>query len=222
MRIQRPIIIAVGVVILFIVSSGCKKSSSTPTEPDVKDTTGYVVVLKPNIYIYPETKSMLSVRLEFPLGGNIIESIPEYLGEWSVEVEPSGKINNSYDYLFYESRNPNVYQYTSGWIVKRESLAVFFKSNLTASGFNEREINDFTEYWVSRLMGSAYYIIYPQYVNDIDKIIKLHISLPPDNLLRLFYVIKGSEQNRIKLPEPTIPKFERKGFVVAEWGVVLQ
>jgi hypothetical protein len=58
--------------------------------------------------------------------------------------------------------------------------------------------------------------------NDIDKMIKLKISASLDNILRLFYVIKGSQKNEINLSKPIIPKFKRKGFVVAEWGVVLK
>jgi hypothetical protein len=222
MKRKLPIVIIVSFMILFFISSGCKENSSAPNEPDVKDTTGHVIAYKPNIYIYPQTKNILSIKLEFPLGGTVIESIPAYRGEWCIEVEPSGKINNEYDYLFYESQNPDAYQYDSGWIVNRDSLSIFFRTNLSKTGFTEREINDFTEYWVSRLKTNSYYIVYPQYVNDINKIIKLKISTPPDNMLRLFYVIKGSEQNGLKLLEPTLPKYERKGFVVAEWGVVLK
>lgn len=220
MKIKLLIIISV--IFLFIVSTGCKKNSTIPTELEIKDTTRQVIVHKPNIYIYPQTTSFLSVKLEFPLGGSVIESIPAYLGEWNVEVEPSGRINNKYDYLFYESKNPDAFQYTSGWIVHRDSLALFFRDNLSTTGFTEREINDFTEYWIPRLKTNTYYIVYPQYINDINKVIQLKISTPPDNVLRLFYVVKGTEQNGQNIVEPTIPKFERVGFVVAEWGVILK
>ena len=208
--------------IIFITSTGCK-NSSTPTEPPDTDTTyGGPVVRKPNIYIYPQSKDIISVKLEFPLGGTVIESEPVYNGEWIVEVEPSGKINNQYGYLYYESQTPDAYQYKSGWIIDRDSLLIFFRKNLYETGFNEREINDFLEYWIPKLTDYSYYCIYPQYSSDINKVIKLKIKKEPDSLLRLFYVIKRSINNEKKLVEPVIPKFERNGFVVAEWGVILE
>jgi hypothetical protein len=208
--------------ILLCVYTGCEKSSPSPTQPIAQDTTGQVVAYKPNIYIYPQVKSIVSIKLEFPLGGTMIESIPTYSGEWRVEVEPTGKIDGKYDYLFYECQNPDAYQYHAGWILNRDSLSTFFMTNLFESGFSEHEIRDFTDYWVPRLINYRYYFVYPQYTNDIDQVIKLQINKTPDKLLRLFYVIQGSENNIANLHEPIVPKFTRTGFVVTEWGVVLK
>ena len=219
-RNQLAIFLVVG-AILFVAPTGCKKNSSTVNEPEPTPTdTSHVVVRKPNIYLYPPVRCVVSVKLEFPMGGTIIESIPAYRGEWRVEAGPSGKIENNVDYLFYESDTPDQYQYTSGWIVGRDSLPTFFKNNLSATGFIEKEISDFTQYWVPRLIHHPFYIIYPQYADDINKVITLTISPMPDTTIRLFYVIKGAETNGIHLAKPVIPRYERHGFVVAEWGVV--
>jgi len=205
------------ITLLLVFSSGCKKHSTEPSDSD----TSRVIALKPNIYVYPTSTCSLSVKLEFPLGGNIIKSIPEYLTGWFVKVDPSGRINDEYDYLFYECINPDMYQHTSGWIVSRDSLLTFFSGNLLKTGFNCHEINDFIEYWIPRLVEYPYYIIYPQYKFDIDKIIRLKLSIKPDNELRLFYAIKGTTIPNIDLKIPTIPQFSRDGFVVVEWGVVM-
>ena len=181
-----------------------------------------VTVKKPNIYLYPQTTRNLSVALEFPLGGSVLQSIPLYSGGWSVSVEPSGKIDRQYDYLFYESKNPDAFQYTSGWIVSRDTLTSFFSNNLLLAGFSQREKNDFIEYWIPRLVEYLYYIIYPQLADEIGKIIHLKISEQPDNMLRLFYVIQGTNDSGKMLPTPPIPQFERNGFVVTEWGVILK
>ena len=221
-RKQLTVFLLLG-AILLVASTGCKKTSTTESEPEPtpKPTdTSHVVVYKPNIYLYPQIKSVVSVKLEFPYGGTIIASIPDYLGEWRIEAEPTGKIENQYDYLFYESDTPDLYQYNSGWIVSRDSLFTFFKNNLSVTGFKESEISDFTMYWVPRLTNHKFYIIYPQYTDDINKVIKLKISPLPDNTIRLFYVIKGTETNGINLATPIIPNYKRDGFVVAEWGVV--
>ncbi|MGD0339511.1 MAG: hypothetical protein ABSB78_12080 [Bacteroidota bacterium] len=184
--------------------------------------TSHILVRKPNIYLYPQTTRNLSVALEFPLGGSILQSIPLYSGGWNVSVEPSGKIDRQYDYLFYESKNPDAFQYTSGWIVSRDTLTSFFSNNLLLAGFNQHEKSNFIEYWIPRLVEYPYYIIYPQFADEIGKVIRLKISEQPDNMLRLFYVIQGTNDFGKKLPPPSIPKFERNGFVVTEWGVILK
>ena len=207
------------IVLLLAFSSGCKKTS---TEPSDSDTTHYPpYTRKPNIYIYPTSTCSLSVKLEFPSGGTIIKSIPQYMDGWYIKVDPTGKINDKYDYLFYECANPDLYQHTSGWIVSRDSLLTFFSSNLLKAGFNVREKNDFIEYWIPRLVEYPYYLIYPQFSEDIDKVIRLKFSIVPDNVLRLFYAIQGTTVPNINLKVPIIPKYERKGFVVVEWGVVM-
>jgi hypothetical protein len=184
--------------------------------------TSHVIVRKPNIYLYPQTTRSLSVTLEFPLGGSVLQSIPLYSGGWNVSVEPSGKIDRQYDYLFYESKNPDTFQYTSGWIVSRDTLTSFFSNNLLLTGFSQREKSDFIEYWIPRLVTYPYYIIYPQFADEIGKVIRLKISEQPDNMLRLFYVIQGTNDSGKMLPAPSVPQFARNGFVVTEWGVILK
>lgn len=204
---------------LLPTSTGCKDNS---TESVVYDTShSGVIFRKPNIYLYPTKTCSLSVKLEFPIGGKIIESIPDYTNGWDVIVEPSGKINNKYDFLFYESENPGRLQSSAGWVVNKDSLNSFFTQNLSATGFVGNEIKDFIDYWVPRLNDYPHYAIYPQYTQEIEKIIKLNISIKPDNVLRLFYVIKGVNSPSLEVKVPIIPKFERFGFTVAEWGVVL-
>jgi len=203
------------------VTTGCKNSPTESSDQSNYDSSK-VRVMKPNIYLYPKTKCILSVKLAFPLGGNIIQSVPSYLNGWNIEVDTSGKIDQQYDYLFYESETPNDYQYNAGWVVSRNTLSSFISANLLKIGFNEREVSDFLEYWIPRLTDHPFYIIYPQFADDIGKVIQLNISIPPENVLRLFYVIRGSESNSTKLDIPTIPKFVRSGFVVVEWGVILK
>ena len=207
--------------ILLIISTGCKQSSMEPADSGLDSLNFPPHAKKPNIYIYPTATCSMSVKLEFPLGGTIIKSEPDYGTGWNIKVDPSGKINDEYDYLFYESVNPDRYQYTSGWVVCRDSLLTFFTNNLLEAGFTQRETNDFTEYWVPRLIDDPYYIIYPQSSENINKVIRLEFSIQPDNVLRYFYVIKGTNSNNINLNVPVIPKFERSGFIVAEWGVVM-
>jgi hypothetical protein len=184
--------------------------------------TPQVVVFKPNIYLYQTVTADITVKLEFPLGGSVIQSTPTYSDGWNVTVEPTGKIDGQYDYLFYESRNADAFQYSAGWVVSRDTLASFFTHHLLSAGFSEREKDDFIEYWIPRLTDYPYYIIYPQFKSDIDKTIRLNLSKSPDTILRLFYAVKGTDVNAATLKTPTTPLFQRHGFVVTEWGVILK
>ena len=182
------------------------------------------VVRKPNIYIYPTETTQIKINLNFPLGGKVITSIPEYGTGWDVTVDTNGLIDNKYNYLFYESNQPDVWQLNEGWIVKRFDLKDFFDENMSNSGFFGEEIQDFTDYWMPRLTDSECYAIYPQNSMIIESVIALGFSKEPDNLLRLFYVVKGvNTMPSSKLTEPIIDKlFDREGFFVVEWGVILK
>lgn len=92
---------------------------------------------------------------------------------------------------------------------------------MKSHNFNEREINDFIEYWIPRLTDDNYYNIYPQSSDRIEQVIQLKISVEPDSKHRLFYVISGTDEYE-ELPEAEIEKFIREGFTVVEWGVVLK
>ncbi|MBL7148978.1 MAG: hypothetical protein ISS80_02790 [Candidatus Cloacimonetes bacterium] len=178
-------------------------------------------VEKPNIYIYPEEDITLDVAISFPHGGFVTESIPEYGKEWeNLKVEPSGLINGKYNYLFYESANPDLSQYEKGWVIAQEDLETFFIKNLAETGFVGQEITDFTDYWLPLLKDYTYYAIYPQYNEQLDRIIQLNFSQKPDNILRLIYTLKGLQDDKLVLQEPEIPEFNREGFVVVEWGVI--
>lgn len=183
-----------------------------------------LIAYKPNIYIYPEEKSQLTVNLYFPLGGMIVKSIPEYVKGWNIIVDTNGRINDEYNYLFYESKQPDVWQESEGWIIKRSDLTKFFNDNMTKYGFKGKEILDFTDYWIPRLSDSEFYAIYPQEASIINKVIELKLSKVPDEMLRLFYVIHGVDtlNDKILIEPGDVKPFNRIGYFVTEWGVVLK
>lgn len=197
---------------------------SCEPDEDENETDSLAPVKKPNIYLYPTERSQISVNLSFPLGGKIITSIPVYGNGWTIDVDTSGIINKKYEYLFYESIQPEVWQLNEGWIIKKSELETFFTDNMLKYEFNGKEIKDFVDYWIPRLIDSEYYEIYPQELSIIKTVIKLEIFKTPDNILRLFYLIKGvnsNSNNKISLPIPN-SQFNRSGFYVTEWGVILK
>ncbi len=216
---------ALAIPLLFLLFFAFGVSNcSIPTESVKKDTTSTgefgPIVRKPNIYIYPTQNLKMTLKINFPNGGRVIESIPNYDSGWNINVDTTGLINNRYPYLYYEATAPDLYQYEKGWVVQKNNLSAFFKHNLQKTGFSEKEISDFIAYWIPVLKASEYYAIYPQYREDISSIVQIEFSSPPDNLLRLFYVIKECDPEFEIDRVPEIPEFNRAGFYVVEWGVI--
>lgn len=178
-----------------------------------------ILVKKPNVYFYPLETMDLCVDLYFPKGGKVVESIPYYNDGWCVEITPNGKIDNKYDYLFYESKQPNLFQTEYGWCVQNENLKTFFENTMNKYNFSSSEIKDFIEYWIPRLKDSKYYLIFPQTKDIIEKTVIINFSTEPDNLSRLFFSIKGFDEAK-EIKNPYIEPFKRNGFHVVEWGVI--
>jgi len=177
-----------------------------------------ITVFKPNIYIYPLYQSSLCVNISFPMGGKIIESIPKYGDGWCVNVDTAGKIDNQYNYLFYESKQPNIFQYNKGWCVAQADLKVFFERNMALYNFSSSEIKDYIDYWIPLLNGNNYYRIYPQTNEIVDQTIRLDFSIQPNHIYRLFYGVIGADEYS-KIEAPYIEPFKRIGYYIVEWGV---
>ncbi|HPG36644.1 MAG TPA: hypothetical protein PLG63_09955, partial [bacterium] len=177
---------------------------------------------KPNIYIYPPVETQVQVSIDFPEGGHVTVSEPEYYNGWNVTVTPEGIIDDEYTFLFYESVQPDLWQKNNGWVVETETLEDFFVTTLENYGFKGNEITDFIEWWVPRLVDFPYYIIYPQIATDIEILNVLNILPAPESILRFRFYISGSDSPFHKIDIPAQPEpFERNGFTVTEWGVIL-
>ena len=205
-----------------------------------------ITVKKPNIYLYPPEATEVTVRLELAEGCALTYSDPPYGDGWNVTVEPDGWMDNGigyvvvpageagggevifdaprYGYLFYEADAPDVWQRGHGWLVTSDVMSDFFAHTLREYGFRDREADDFLEYWTPRLTESLFYAVYPQ-TEEIDAVVGLRVEPEPDSVLRLFFLIEPLDAAMATadwyLPEPVIPKFEREGFTVVEWGVCL-
>ncbi len=212
---------AVTLLVLGLFAASCDKVGVVEPVEEPMDTSD-VVVRKPNLYLYPTEQTTFSVRLGFPGGGSVLASDPAYNDGWTVSVEPSGLIEGRYRYLFYEARTPDRYQYSAGWIIEGSTLEQFFRRVMAGAGFSDAETGDFIEYWVPLLSPDRSYIIYPQLQEQLDGLIRLRIAPEPDVLIRLFFVIRTLEGPAPALRTPVLPTPIRRGYVAAEWGVVLQ
>lgn len=170
----------------------------------------------PNIYLYPETESDISVTLDFPNGGHVKVSDPPYNDGWNVTVTPDGIIEGEYDYLFYKAILPTQPNANEGWLLTTANLETEFRVLLAEQGFVGREIDDFIDYWIPLLDDAPYYGVFPQ---DVESFVGLNVVPSPENTLRVFLLVLPFEQPVI-IPIPRENNYiTRDGFTVVEWGV---
>ncbi len=172
----------------------------------------------PNLYLYPEQTTDVSVNLGFPVGGEVVLSDPPYEDGWDVTVEPNGTIDGEFPYLFYEARLPYLVQRERGWLLAVDELETGLADLLADYGFVGREITDYLEFWLPLMTDSPWYAIYPM---AADELVTLHISPAPDRLRRLWLFMEPL-QAPVTMEPPTLPgPLVRDGFTAVEWGAFL-
>jgi len=172
------------------------------------------LIRKPNIYLYPSTPQQVQVTL-FP-EGEITACIPEYNDGWKVMAFPDGSIEGTEGYLFYEVK-VNIAKGTTGWCLSQNEFAAEMPRILKKYGLSDREINDFMEYWQPELKHAPYYAVYPLTDDQVTPYCTLEINPRPEHIFRIWTLFSPLWQ-RIELPVPALPDWERKGFVAVEWG----
>lgn len=195
---------------------------------------------KPAIYLYPEEPTKL--RLILDPSGELTVSDPPYNPEtgWEIMAYPNGliqTINNqqltisNYPYLFYEAILDQVFIKPEGFVIAGSDLVTFFNKTLPELGLNQKETQDFIDYWMTRLdKNQPYYFIHFLDEEQIEKLEPLQIfslsssktyQLEPRTSLRIRTYFKPLNQwekvDTQALPSPP----ERKGFTLVEWGGIL-
>lgn len=209
------IVLILAAICGFLLVATVFENQSSPTPPDDP----FFVVKKPAIYLYPEHDSQIRVQLE--VNGEILNSIPDYGNGWEVIANRGGMIDGKFDYLFYETRQNHLEVPNEGWVVKFADLREWMDAKLPELGFNEKEKMQFKEYWLNELPDANYYRIGLLDENYLEGNMAMKISPKPDVVIRrIFYFKPLSKQ--IKLAGPIISVPDRKGFVVFEWGGLIQ
>ena len=154
----------------------------------------------------------------FPVFG---ESIPDYNTGWNVFIDKTGKIDNKYDYLFYECVQFDEPKFNYGYCISSDEMVNALKRVLNEIGLNDQENKDFIEYWGDRFTKFPYYKIHPILDNELNRYVELKIIPKPDSVLRVWLFFEGTSIKE-ELKAPSFDKFMRKKSTVVEWrGVML-
>lgn len=198
---------------------------------------------KPAIYLYPKNKMNVNVKIKPQ--GFLTYTDPIYNAQtgWNVLAYPSGKLEwldngygidsqgkrrptNSYDYLYYESKihDSMIKKPASGYVIEFSELEKFYRTYLPQTGLNQKETEDYIDYWLNVLPKSDAYFISFMTEKNITEIEPMSVTPNPDSLLRvrLYYEMLTSEEaveKKIKTTNPNVQNtFSRDGFTVVEWG----
>lgn len=177
---------------------------------------------KPVVYLYPEKKETVSVKLNPK--GILTETIPQYPKEgWVVTAYPDGRIvsdEKTYDYLYYESKilDSETKIPQQGFVKTPDELNGFFAQILPQLGLHQKESKAFSDYWKKALPKSPYYFIGIMDRQSIDRIEPLAITPNPDTIIRVRFYFKPLDLPiAVNAPVLEFPS-KRTGFSVVEWG----
>ncbi|MBE9576309.1 SusC/RagA family TonB-linked outer membrane protein [Flavobacterium proteolyticum] len=182
-----------------------------------------IIVAKPVIYLYPIEKTEIDLQLNFK--GKLLTSFPKYDKNWEVVAEPNGQIfdkksNRYYSSLFWDGTidfPEEHYKYDDGFIVPKEKLAEFFIEKLEYIGLNNQETNEFIQYWLPILERNKYNFIHFLINEECNEIATLKVNPKAETMIRIYIEFYGLE-NYTRINEQKLPKTERKGFTIVEWG----
>jgi hypothetical protein len=176
------------------------------------------VAYKPVIYLYPTEVEEVFVTLDY--NGILTHTYPNYSNGWSITAYPNGILvddkGTEYPYLFWEGESDIEYDMSKGFCVSGDETEQFLRNKLTFMGLNQKELEDFIEFWVPFMEKNPYNKISFQFENYTENA-KLTVNPEPKSILRVYMVFQPLDEfDRVE--EQALTKFERTGFTLIEWG----
>lgn len=178
---------------------------------------------KPNIYLYGEPGTELTVTFEEP--ELLTKTLPDYDGSWQVVLGENSCLTvdgaDGYEYLFYESLTlAALMQQEEGFVIKADTRTEQFEQILSAYGFNEKEICDFVDFWTEKLSPGRGYVMYPQLTETVDTAMPITVEgAEPDSYYRIWFYF--AEYNGQNTEEPIIHPVCHDGLTLIEWGGII-
>jgi hypothetical protein len=176
---------------------------------------------KPVIYLYPESTTTLHLEV----GADVKVSEPTYEQGWNVTAYPDGSLyvgGQKYDSLFWEGTGYGRYpEITEGFVVPKSQLRATLLTHLAELGLNQKETQDFMEYWMPRMPETPYTRLTWFGTSQMNELAPLSLTVKPDTTIRIFLDFEGLDE-RISLKEQQLGHSERHGFTLVEWGGLLR
>jgi hypothetical protein len=173
---------------------------------------------KPVIYLYPETATDVTVKLDY--AGQLTCTYPKYENGWQVMARPDGTLTDergqTYHYLYWEGISHGEYDFSQGFCVAGEDTAAFLEDALARLGLNRREANEFIVYWLPLMEPNPCNLIAFQSDAYTDRA-NLTVDPAPDTVIRVFMAWKPLERP-VDIPPQNLTAPTRTGFTVVEWG----
>lgn len=179
------------------------------------------VTLKPVIYLYPQKETEVSVELD--IDGTNPFFYPSYNNGWTVTAHKDGTIEhngNEYNYLFWEANQEDQLSRVTddlGFCVKGSDAISFLEDKLDEVGFTAEEKADFITFWGPKIAMNENNFVRFEWNESCDKFAELNITPNPDNIYRL-YILTSPISTEFAVKPQTLPKMDRSGFTVIEWG----
>lgn len=193
------------------------ETSANELEDECKDNGDEILYGKPVIYVYPEEKKKVSIKLDFI--GDLTYTYPRYGDGWDVIADVDGTLTineRQYSYLFWEGTDNNIWNINKGNVVKGSETESFLENALSKLGLMDKEANDFITYWLPSMVKNEYNLIY--FADEKYKdIAKLKITPEPETLIRVFMVYKKLDKP-IDIKNQVLKPTKRRGYTVVEWG----
>lgn len=182
------------------------------------------IVAKPVIYLYPEKKTEVSLKLEYK--GDLLYTYPEYDKGWNVVASPNGVLKNKtdnmeYSYLFWDGNkqyNEQERTFNDGFVIHRDAVVEFLQETLSKLGLKPHEYNEFIVYWIPYLKKNEWSFIHFRVGENYNVISKNIVTPKPDTSIRIFMDFKGVKASFDVEPQEIAPTPIRKGFTLVEWG----
>jgi hypothetical protein len=195
------------------------KLKSSTVDRDIET----VMIKKPIIYLYPTTKTDITIKIDFK--GKLQTTFPEYTDKWNVTAYPDGRIfdkktNRFYASLFWDGTQvfpQEHYNHKDGFVVAKKDLTSFLIQKLEFIGLNNNETNEFVQYWLPILEKNETNFIHFLVNTDYNTISRNNIEPKPETELRIFMEFYAVDKT-FKIPEQNLLKTKRKGFTLVEWG----
>lgn len=182
---------------------------------------GQIELLKPIIYLYPEEKTEVEVKLIYD--GKVTTTYPRYpKNGWKMTASPDGtltdKNDKEYYALYWEGEPREPLRIEDGFVVSKNQMIPFLEEKLALLGLNPKESNEFIIFWLPILEKNDFNLIHFS-GNDYLEQAKLRITPTPETVIRIAMVFKGLDEE-IDFPMQDLTPLIRirSGFTIVEWG----